>query len=137
MASPEQVKIYLAQWFQVGKKLVVRNGEQSYCPSPILQNGRYSDTFEQFWHFLNSPDAGVCYLEGTEQTLQDLLSSGWDLYTCPRCQLPVPISKFSWLCTACPCSDMNNWPNLHLPLPHLPVNTHCCLRDICSRLSEV
>jgi hypothetical protein len=66
MASEQQVKRYLAYWFQLGKKVVIRNGNSALSPQPVMTGDRYSDEFESIWQQILSPDSGDCYLEGTQ-----------------------------------------------------------------------
>ncbi|HBE21080.1 MAG TPA: hypothetical protein DDW51_26645, partial [Cyanobacteria bacterium UBA11367] len=91
MASAQEVKRYLAYWFQLGKKVVVRNGQTTLLPENVVVGNGYSDEFEQIWQYILSCDSGDCYLEGTCQTIADLLTSKWDIEACARCQMPVPL----------------------------------------------
>lgn len=136
MASSTQVKQYLAYWFQLGKKAIVRNGQQALLPHPVIQGDRYSREFENCWQFLLSPESGDCYLEGTPQTIEELLSSEWELSDCPRCEMPVPLREIGLPAEGCPCNDLPTWPNLELPLPRSPVNTQRHLNNICGRLMD-
>jgi hypothetical protein len=136
MASSSQVKQYLAYWFQLGKKAIVQNGQQSLLPQPVIQGDRYSREFEDCWQFLLSPESGDCYLEGTSQTIDQLLSSEWELADCPRCEMPVPLREIGLQDAGCPCSDLLTWPNLELPLPRSPVNTQQHLGELRRRLLD-
>jgi len=49
MASPEQVKSYLAHWFQLGKKVRTDNAKEEFFPRSVIQGDRYSPEFEQCW----------------------------------------------------------------------------------------
>ncbi len=136
MASQHQVKQYLAYWFQLGKKVLIRNGAESRLPQPVIQADRYSHEFEDCWKEILSPESGECYLEGTEQTICQLLSSEWEIESCARCSLSVPVKVFGMPATCCPCFDLPTWPNLDAPLPRLPVSTRLYLLNICNRLME-
>jgi hypothetical protein len=49
MASEQEVRQYLAYWFQLGKKVLIRNGQESLLPQPVIQGDRYSQAFEDCW----------------------------------------------------------------------------------------
>ncbi|WP_448563206.1 hypothetical protein [Trichothermofontia sp.] len=134
MATPTEVRKYLACWFQLGKCVFLRNGQGALLPDPVIWGDRYSDAFEECWQRVTAPDAGDCYLEGTQQTIQQLLDAQWELLPCARCTMPVPICSRGVTSVPCPCSDLQGWPNLDLPLPRQPVSTRDHLRDICRRL---
>ena len=103
-------------------------------PLPIFNADRYSSEFEDCWQKMLDPQSGDCYLEGTQQTIQDLLSPQWEFHPCARCTIPVPIEVLGQSGLSCPCHDLSNWPNLELPLPHLPVNSQENLDRIRQRL---
>ncbi|MEQ9548320.1 MAG: hypothetical protein RIM23_01690 [Coleofasciculus sp. G3-WIS-01] len=134
MASEQQVKRYLAYWFQVGKKVVVRNGENVLQPQRIIAGDRYSQEFEELWQYLLSPESGDCYLTGTSQTISELLTSKWDLEPCSRCDMPVPMFNVGSPPESCTCNDLSNWPNTDLPTPREPINTQNRLSAIHQRL---
>ncbi|UZQ53834.1 hypothetical protein OOK60_15260 [Trichothermofontia sichuanensis B231] len=134
MATPTEVRQYLAHWFQLGKRIFLRNGQEALLPDPVIQGDHYSDAFEECWRRITAPEAGDCYLEGTQQTIQQLLAAEWELLPCARCTLPVPIYSRGVNSVPCPCNDLRGWPNLDLPLPRLPISTRECLQNICQRL---
>ncbi|MGB5963398.1 MAG: hypothetical protein WBG73_22365 [Coleofasciculaceae cyanobacterium] len=134
MASEQQVKRYLAYWFQLGKKVVIGNGQSSVLPQPVIAGDRYSDQFEQIWQQLISSD-GDCYLEGTQETISDLLTPRWDVSPCARCEMPVPVVNVGMPPELCPCNDLPTWPNTELPAPRDPVNSTGRLQGIRDRLS--
>ena len=137
MASQDQVKQYIAHWFQLGKKVLLRNGQQVLLPpKSIVQGDRYSKEFEQSWQIILSPDSGDCYLEGTRQTIKELLSSAWDIVPCARCQMPVALIANGIQEHSCPCSELSNWPNTELPKPRSPLNNSTHLKKICRRLNK-
>ncbi|MGV2827854.1 hypothetical protein [Myxosarcina sp. GI1(2024)] len=135
MASEQKVKRYLAYWFQLGKKLLWRNGQKEFLPSSIIQKDRYSAEFEECWQQVLSAGGKEYALEGTDNTVEELLSSGWNIDSCARCDMPVPVTDLGIQELSCPCSDLDNWPNTQLPQPRSPVNTQQQLNKIKSRLS--
>lgn len=106
-------------------------------PQQILSDNTYSREFETLWSQLQEPTiAAHSYLDGTEQTIAQLLGNDWDIDPCARCGLPIPL-KTQGLPIAtytCPCSDMSNLPNLELLPPREPVSSHLRLQRICARL---
>jgi hypothetical protein len=137
MATREQVKLYLAYWFQLGKRVLLKNGEEAWQPQPVFFGNRYSYEFETCWQQMLEPDNGDCYLEGTEQTIQQLLTPVWDIVECAKCEMPVPMSHRGYLSSSCPCFDLPSWPNLELPLPRQPANNRQSLLNICRRLQKL
>lgn len=75
MASTEQVKQYLAFWFQLGKGLIGENSQEVYLPKLVIQGDRYSPEFEACWQRVTQSQGKSYYLQGTDQTLEQLLSS--------------------------------------------------------------
>lgn len=134
MASQQEVKQYLAYWFLVGKKVYVNNGQVVRQPQSVLERDRFSREFEACWQEILSPESGHCYLQGTEQTVEELLSDQWEVEPCTRCQMPIPLKNSGVKTGACPCIDLDNWPNEDLPLPHLPVDNQKHLSAMASRL---
>ncbi len=136
MAAQEQVKQYLAYWFLVGKKVYIKNGQESRKPETILQRDRFSAEFEACWQEILSPKSGACYLEGTDQTIKDLLSPDWEVKPCARCEMPIPLKNSGVKTGLCPCIDLPDWPNDELPRPHLPINNQQHLSRISHLLEE-
>lgn len=134
MASIQDVKKYLAYWFQLGKKVVFNKGAGTLQPQQVIQGDRYSDEFEECWQKITSPEASDCYLEGTQETIAELLKPVWEITTCGRCTMPVPKKQIGMPPELCPCNDLSNWPNTELPPPRSPVNTQAQLRAIRDRL---
>lgn len=134
MASLEQVKHYLAYWFLAGKKVYINNGQETRQPTSVLQRDQFSSEFESCWQEILSPESGYCYLQGTEQTIEELLSSDWELHPCSRCEMPIPLKQSGTKIGPCPCIDLKNWPNDELPKPHLPVNNQKHLSELSHRL---
>jgi hypothetical protein len=135
MASPDQVKQYLAYWFQLGKRLVLAHG-QTVLPQPIIEGNRYSDEFEACWQQVMAVNGRNAYLEGTIQTVQELLSDSWDVMDCARCGMPVPMISFGVQTGPCPCFDLPNWPNQDLPQPRMPIDSRKQLDQIRQRLLQ-
>ncbi len=134
MASQQEVKQYLAYWFQLGKKVAIGNGKASLLPQEVIKGDRYSEEFEECWQQIISQKAGDCYLEGTQETIAELLSPAWEVNLCARCTMPVPVRNVGMPPDLCPCNDLSNWPNTELPPPRSPVNTQDQFRVIRDRL---
>ncbi|NJO43377.1 MAG: hypothetical protein HC769_09295 [Cyanobacteria bacterium CRU_2_1] len=133
MASPNQVKRYLAYWFQLGKPLVVP-GQQMVLPQPVMQGNHYSPEFEACWQQVLESSRKDCYLEGTIQTIAELLSPSWEVTACARCEMPVPMFSLGMQEPDCPCADIPSWPNTELPQPRSPVDSGTQLSQIRDRL---
>jgi hypothetical protein len=135
MASEARVREYLAHWFQLGKKIVFSQGGETMLPEPIFAGNHYSKAFEACWQRILLFPASA-YLEGTEQSVEQLLSSAWDIIPCARCTMPVPVSNTAIPFPYCPCQDLADWPNLELPLPRIPTDTQQSLSAIRQRLLQ-
>ncbi|MEM6612361.1 MAG: hypothetical protein AAF652_08935 [Cyanobacteria bacterium P01_C01_bin.72] len=134
MASANEVKTYLAHWFQLGKKLVWRNGAAELLPEKIIQGDHYAPEFEQCWQQIMSVNGQDCYLVGGEATIQELLTPAWTIDQCARCAMPVPLMEAGTQPLDCTCSDLDNWPNNELPAPRSPINSQENLSNISKRL---
>ena len=130
MASLPEVKRYLAYWFQLGKKVIINNGTEELLPQPVVRGDRYSSEFERCWQIVTNPKNRDCYLEGTSQTIQELLSPQWAITPCARCDMPVPMIELGAQEPCCTCSDLENWPNNELPPPREPVDNQGRLNQI-------
>ncbi|MBE9178351.1 hypothetical protein IQ268_07085 [Oculatella sp. LEGE 06141] len=137
MASEAQVRQYLAYWFQLGKKVVIHDGRETLLPQPVIQGDRYSAEFESCWQRVTASNSGTCYLEGTNQTIDELLSSRWDVSSCARCAMPVPQLNLGTPSLECPCTDLPGWPDTELPQPRSPVDSTDRLNQIRDRLLQV
>ncbi|MCC0175605.1 hypothetical protein I4641_01240 [Waterburya agarophytonicola K14] len=133
MASATQVRTYLAHWFQLGKKLVWHN-QESLLPQPVIQSDRFSPQFEACWQKIMSVEGKNCYLEGSRETIAELLSSEWDIDGCARCNMPIAIVESGIESLDCLCRDLDNWPNNELPTPRSPINNQTQLNKIRARL---
>ncbi|MDJ0703804.1 MAG: hypothetical protein QNJ46_11035 [Leptolyngbyaceae cyanobacterium MO_188.B28] len=137
MASKQDVREYLAYWFQLGKKIVLRNRRSPFLPSPVIQGDRYSQEFEDCWRDILAVDGQDCYLEGTDYTIAELLSPSWQLEDCARCEMPVPLPTSGMPAEVCPCYDLALWPNHEVPRPRSPVSSASHLTGIRERLESV
>jgi hypothetical protein len=137
MASPSEVKTYLAHWFQLGKKVVSDHDQSSYQPENVIQGEHFSAQFEDCWAAIMAIEGKGLYLEGTDQTIAELLSPAWDVVDCARCSMPVPMPQVEIRAHACPCNDLPSWPNTDIPSPRLPVNGHKHLERMHDRLSAL
>lgn len=134
MASPNEVKNYLAHWFQLGKHVVLGQNKIKLLPEQIFAGSTYSQEFEDCWQNITTSNHKDAYLEGTEQTIANLLSSEWEIVACARCRMPVPIRYVGLPAAICPCHDLDNWPNDQLPHPNCPVDNQVYLARIRYRL---
>lgn len=136
MASEQEVKQYLACWFQLGKKVVIGGSGKAVLSQPIMQGEVFSNEFEDCWQQITSPDAIDSYLAGTQETIRELLTDTWQVIPCARCTMPVPFVDAGMLPLECPCKDLDNWPNEELPTPRSPVNNQAKLTDIRDRVQN-
>jgi hypothetical protein len=135
MASQEQVKQYLSYWLQLGKRLILSNG-QSVLPQPVIAGNHYSPEFEAYWQQVLAVEGKNCYLEGTLQTIHELLSGQWEVEGCARCGMPVPMVSIGVQPAGCPCFDLPTWPNTDLPQPRSPIDSRSQLERLRARLSQ-
>ncbi|MEA5551735.1 hypothetical protein VB713_12210 [Anabaena cylindrica UHCC 0172] len=136
MANKQEVKKYLAHWFQLGKKVVVGHSDQSFLPSTVLSGDRYSQEFEDCWEQIVSLEMSDCYLEGTHETIAQLLTPTWEMLACGRCEMPVPVRTLGMPALFCPCNSLPTWPNTELPAPRSPINSQEQLTEICDACGE-
>lgn len=136
MASPQEVKTYLAYWFQLGKKLVLNDTQEITISDSVVKGDRYSEEFEAHWQDIIDREGKNYYLEGTEQSLQELLSSQWNIRSCARCSMPIPKQELGVQSLDCPCVDLPSWPNFELPLPRAPIDSNFRIKGITERLSS-
>ncbi len=134
MASEQEVRKYLAYWFQLGKRIVIGKNHESLLPKPILKDDRYSQEFEDCWQKIVAIESGDCYLEGTETTITQLLSADWEIDPCVLCTMPIPLHTRGMPPKCCPCHDLLTWPNLEIPLPRSPADTKAKLKLLYDRL---
>ncbi len=136
MASEVEVKQYLAHWFQLGKKVILNNAKEKLLPNSVIAGDHYSQAFEDCWRKILAANQGDSYLEGTEETIADLLSPSWEISSCANCEMPVPTKSLGVSSLPCPCQDIPNWPNTEIPQPRLPVSSQQSLSSIRKRLSR-
>ena len=134
MASQHQVREYLAYWFQLGKKVLIRNGSEALLPKSVTAGDRYSKEFEECWQKIIAPDSGDCYLEGTNETISQLLTPAWEIDPCARCAMPIPLQARGMPPDSCPCFDLPTWPDNETPKPRSPVSNQTQLLGIRNRL---
>lgn len=139
MASQDCIREYLAYWFQLGKAVWVEKSQTRCQPTPIFQGNRYSDQFEACWQLIMAANGEDCYLEGTDETIADLLGPQWEITACARCEMPVPMSTAGRppQSSACPCADLSSWPNNDIPKPRSAVDTDSRLGSIRDRLNQL
>jgi hypothetical protein len=132
MATPTEVKNYLAQWLQLGKKISFK--DQAIGTTNILRGDGYSAEFEQIWAEVTAePDKA--YLEGTDESISTLLDNRWDMLSCVRCGMLAPTIAIGPRATpACPCADIELWPNLETISPRSPVSSQDRLHQIRDRI---
>lgn len=136
MASAQEVRQYLAYWFQLGKRILIRNGQDSLLPQPVIEGDRYSQAFEECWTKVTSPNAVECYLEGTGETIAQLLTPEWVMAPCARCNMPLAMRDVGMPPLFCPCNNLPNWPNTEVPAPRSPVNSQAQLMGIRDHLQK-
>ena len=136
MATQHHVKHYLAHWLQLGKAIVKDGGEILYRPQKIIEGDRFSDDFEQCWAKIQRTGGKHCHLEGTDITIDQLLSPKWEIGACARCSMRVPTPTVVYSGLICPCNDLNGWPNDDVPRPRLPQNNKQHLQRVAARLAQ-
>jgi hypothetical protein len=137
MASQEQVRNFLAHWFQLGKPVVLAEQRGECLPDPIFHNGDYSQSFEDCWHRIMVTSGQDCYLQGTTQSIAAMLSPAWDMTPCARCEMPLAIPIAGSMNYPCPCSDLMSWPNTEVPTPRTAISNDAHLRELRQRLDQV
>lgn len=135
MASPREVQDYLAYWFQLGKSVHIKNGHSVQRPNPVLEGHQFSRAFQDCWQEIMAVEGRDCYLTGTQETIEQLLSPQWEITDCVRCNIPTPISAVMPVAQLCPCGDIDTWPNDELPAPHMPINNNKHFNKLKTRLN--
>jgi hypothetical protein len=136
MATTQEVKEYLAHWFQLGKSVVMAKNNIVLLPRTVIAGDRYSEDFEKCWQQITSSETSDYYLEGTHQTIAELLTPSWEITGCSRCNMPVAMRSLGMPAAICPCHYLLNWPNTELPAPRCPIDTQDYLKQIHNRLTE-
>jgi hypothetical protein len=135
MASTQEVRQYLAHWFQLGKVVQVPNSNSIFTQR-VLQGNTYSIEFEDCWQqVMKQPEA---YLDGTEQTIAELLTDRWDVIDCARCTMPIPLPAVGLPQNSnCTCQDIPTWPNTELPMPRSLSTVETKTNDLRQRLAKL
>ncbi|HSM83876.1 MAG TPA: hypothetical protein VLS96_19455 [Nodosilinea sp.] len=136
MASQDQVRNFLAHWFQLGKPVVLAEERGECLPDPIFQQGKYSRSFEDCWHRIMVTSGQDCYLKGTTQSIAAMLSPAWDMTPCARCDMPVAVPSLGQMVYPCPCNDLAGWPNTEMPMPRAAVDNRHHLTALRQRLGQ-
>ncbi|MBD2176647.1 hypothetical protein H6F42_06925 [Pseudanabaena sp. FACHB-1998] len=137
MASRTLVKTYLAQWMQMGKAVHLPQQNKEVYIHKIIQGEKYSPVFNKLWDEISTAKAQEAYLNGTSQTISDLLSNQWEIIPCARCSLLVPcLDMGARVPISCPCDDLVGHPNLESIAPRQPVKTLSHLDNLCDRLDQ-
>ena len=135
MASKQEVKKYLAHWFQLGMVVAASRGDSTLSPKMVIAGGKYSKEFEKCWQqVISSPITKDYYLEGTDQTINELLTPAWEIVECSRCNMPIEMHSKGMPTEICPCHYLKTWPNTDVPAPRCPVDSQVHLQYICNRL---
>lgn len=137
MASAQQVREYLAHWFQLGKPMVLGHAGQEILPTPIFSQGTYSQSFESCWQQVLERCGEGCYIKGTNVTVAMMLTSAWEVSQCSRCPMPVLMPATGISNELCPCHDIPTWPNSELPAPRMPADNTAQLGSLRGRLQAV
>ncbi|MEM9265902.1 MAG: hypothetical protein AAGA46_10305 [Cyanobacteria bacterium P01_F01_bin.13] len=136
MASPQEVQNYLAYWFQLGKPVHINNGKITQRPIPVLEGDQFSRAFQECWQTIMAVGGRDCYLDGAQETIEQLLSPQWEIIGCARCEIPTVMSTIMPVARLCDCGDIDTWPNDELPAPHMPINNKKHFSKLKTRLSE-
>ncbi|TVQ08879.1 MAG: hypothetical protein EA368_10685 [Leptolyngbya sp. DLM2.Bin27] len=136
MASQEQVRNFLAHWFQLGKPVVVAESRGECLPSPVFQGEKYSSSFENCWRKIMVTRGRDCYLSGTNQSIAELLLPAWDVTDCARCDMPIVLPTAGMMTDLCPCNDLDTWPNTDVPTPRPAVDSRDRLGSLQQRLGQ-
>jgi hypothetical protein len=137
MATQEQIRSFLAHWFQLGKPVVLAGDHNECLPYPVYYKNGYSQSFEDCWRHIMATNGKGCYLKGTTQSVADMLSSAWDITPCARCDMPVAVPALGMMKYPCPCHDLHTWPNYDVPAPRMAVDDGHHLEEIQRRLNEI
>jgi hypothetical protein len=136
MASQADVRNFLAHWFQLGKPVVLADHRGDCLPQPIFNDGEYSPAFEDCWHRIMVTSGQGCYLQGTTQSIAEMLSPAWDITACARCEMPIALPTMGMSAHLCPCNDLPTWPNTEVPVPRPAVDNRNQLMDLQQRLGR-
>ena len=135
MATSTEIKGFLARWLQLGKAVEPVGDGQPFKPHRVLSLHGYSQEFEQWWNEFEA-NSHQWSLSGSSQPLSELFRPEWEISSCARCDMPIPLLVAGLNGTDCPCSDLSTWPNLELPQPHTPRETENKLKQIHLKLKS-
>ncbi len=136
MASPQEVQTYLAYWFQLGRSVHISNGLTTLRPVPVLEGNQLSRAFKDCWQAIMAVGGRDCYVDGSSETIEQLLSPQWEIINCARCTVPTAMSTVMPVAKLCPCGDMDHWPNNEVPPPHMPINNKKHFSRLKTRLNK-
>ncbi|MGD1860690.1 MAG: hypothetical protein ACFB0E_12060 [Leptolyngbyaceae cyanobacterium] len=135
MASVQAVQSFLAYWFQLGKPVVLQHSDTQTLPTPIFSGAQLSPAFQDCWQqIMEHPEQ--CFLKGTHESIAQLLSESWEIESCARCIMPVPMPVRGINSAVCPCADLPSWPNYEVPTPRAAVCTQTHLGQLRQRLDD-
>ena len=129
MATSTEIKGFLARWLQLGKSIEPVGEGQPFKPNRVLSLQGYSREFEDWWDEFQG-NSSQWVLSGSPNPLSELFRPEWEISSCARCDMPIPLRVAGVNDTSCPCNDLPTWPNLELPHPHTPGDTEHKLRQI-------
>lgn len=136
MATEEEVKSYLAYWFQVGKNVEIGTNREKKNVNKIfsLSSNEYSQEFNSLWEKIVE-EADTSFLEDTSFSIKKLLSSEIEIVACSVCNAIVASGIF-FTNNSCICSNIPLWPNLDIPQPKKLLDSNCALLKIVQKLME-
>ncbi|PSB01280.1 hypothetical protein [Merismopedia glauca] len=136
MASEQQVKQYIASWLQLGRKILVNDsrGILTLSAKKVVEGDRYTQEFESIWQQVSLLNSHNSYLEGTTETIAQLIAPAWEIVPCSLCNMLVATPQVVTQISSCPCHDLPNWPNNNIPVPTGAINSQVGLQEICHRL---
>ncbi|NKB18516.1 MAG: hypothetical protein HC770_11595 [Pseudanabaena sp. CRU_2_10] len=121
----------------MGKKVFIQSQNKLVGVKCVVRGESYTNEFEQLWAEISDPRSGDVYLDGTDESIQELLSPKWEVVSCARCEMPIPIGMGPQAAQICPCNNFGCYPNLEAIAPREPVITAKHLSSIMSRLKQV
>lgn len=135
MASLQKVQTYLAYWFQLGKPVILQHRHTQCLPAPLFQGSQFSADFDRCWQqIMACPEQS--FLQGTDESIAELLSDAWEIAGCARCTMPLPMLVRGVKASPCPCADLPSWPNETMPTPRPAVSSQAHLGNLRSRLGQ-
>lgn len=137
MASSEQVKQYIASWLQLGRSILVEdNGDtRGISAAKVIEGDRYTQDFEEIWQLISTSKSDRSYLQGTNETVAQLLAPSWEIVHCSLCNMLIALPQVGAKAAPCPCHDLSGWPDNNLPIPTGAHDSQFSLQKICQRLN--